>query len=547
MHKHPAVSNDIVVLAIEDASLEALWDKYGEWPIPRSVYADVINHIEKQNPKAIILDLLFIKSIRSSEDADKKLVDTMKNYNNIYTGLNFDAQPEDVRKPIDLPEHLKLNVQNDSKIDFSNYTFLNCRGILQDILNSDIKVGITSIIRNEDGIIRKVAPLMVYKNDFYPYLAFSSGNNTIAGKDITEYKIDKDYNLQYANGAIPLTKDGDTILNWYGPSKTHTIYPLYRVINDIESNANRFDFKDKIILLGTTATSLHDTKSVPVQEGVYPGVEIHATFLNNMLDNNFIVKTSLLTDLLIIIGVIAFVGIIVMLSTSTMFAILSTILFSIGYLFVTYYLMCLCNLWVPVIIPVIAIIIAFALSFLAKYLMKSRDFDYQYKLATIDGLTELYNHRYFQDTLRKQIELSSRYQQRFSLIMIDIDFFKSFNDKYGHQAGDAVLRQVAEVLKRNSRATDVVCRYGGEEMCIILPNTNTEEAMNNANRIRTAIAEKPFKLNANDTANVTISAGVSTYPDDAQTAQEIIEIADKGLYISKTTGRNKTSRITKEA
>ena len=77
------------------------------------------------------------------------------------------------------------------------------------------------------------------------------------------------------------------------------------------------------------------------------------------------------------------------------------------------------NIWIPVVMPVIAILIAFALSFLAKYLIKSRDFEYQYKLATIDGLTELYNHRYFQDSLKNQVEIAKRYNQSFSLIIVD--------------------------------------------------------------------------------------------------------------------------------
>ena len=179
---------------------------------------------------------------------------------------------------------------------------------------------------------------------------------------------------------------------------------------------------------------------------------------------------------------------------------------------------------------------------LAKYLMKSRDFEYQYKLATIDGLTELYNHRYFQDTLKKQIDISRRYNQPVSLIICDIDFFKKFNDTYGHQAGDAVLRQVAQTLKKNSRTTDYVCRYGGEEMSIILPNTGVEEAVLLANRICSAVSEKPFHLTPVDTAPVTISLGVATFPDNAQTPQDLIEWADKGLYYAKEHGRNQVGR-----
>ncbi len=545
LHRQPMPNKDIVILAIDDASLESLWDKYGEWPIPRNVYADIINHIEKGKPQAIIFDLMFIKSMRSEGIADKALINAMNKYNNIYTGMNFDNQPSDLRIPADLPERLALNIENKSDIDFSKkYGFVNCRPILSELMNGKVQVGITNVVRNSDGIIRKVAPIFSYKGKFYPYLTFDAASDYLAGggnnKDFT---VSQNKNLQVGHTSVPLTKDGDTILNWYGQSGTHTIYPMYKIINDMEKGISSFDFKDKVIIVGTTATSLHDTKSVPVQEGVYPGVEVHATFFNNMLDNNFIKQTDLYTNIIIITAVMCAIGFIVMLSSSTIFALLSTVLFTIAYLFISYYIMELYNIWIPVVLPAISIIVAFALSFLAKYIIKSRDFDYQYKLATIDGLTELYNHRYFQETLKNQIEISKRYGQPFSLIIIDIDFFKKFNDTYGHQAGDAVLKQVAQTLKKNSRTTDFVCRYGGEEMSIILPNTNAEEALFNAERVRKAIAEKEFQLNATEKGNVTISVGVSTFPDNAETAQDLIEYADKGLYYAKEHGRNQVGRV----
>ena len=545
IHKRPLPNKDIVVLAVDDASLESLWDKYGEWPMPRNIYADMINYLEQQKPQAIIFDLMFIKSMRTTKDADKYLADTMNKYSNVYTAMNFDNQPTDVRLPADLPDRVAVNIDNKSSVNFENkYKFTNCRTILSELLNGRVNIGMTNVMRNSDGIIRNIAPIMVYKDKYYPYLTFKAGADYIAQKQETSFTIDKNSNLCILDSKIPLTKDGEAILNWYGPSGTHTIIPMYKVIRAMENGEKLadFDFRDKIIIIGTTAMSLHDTKSVPVQEGVYPGVEVHATFFNNMLDNNFIHKTDAVINIIILTAVIAIVGGIVMLSTSTIFAFLSTSLFTIAYLFISYYIMELYNLWIPVVLPVIAIMAAFALSFLAKYLMKAKDFEYQYKLATIDGLTELYNHRYFQDTLRKQMDIARRYNQSFSLIIIDIDFFKKFNDTYGHQAGDAVLRQVAQTLKKNSRTTDYVCRYGGEEMSIILPNTGADEALNNANRICKAVAEKPFHLTPVDTANVTISLGVATFPENAQTPQDLIEWADKGLYYAKEHGRNQVGR-----
>ena len=545
-HKRPVPNKDIVLLAIDDSSLEMLWDKYGEWPIPRKVYADVINYLEKDNPKAIIFDLLFIKSIRSNPASDNALIEAMNKYNNIYTAMNFDNQPFDLRTPADLPEKMSIGIDSESNVNIKRkYEFLNCRPILQSLLDGNVYVGISNVIRNSDGIIRKVAPLMSYKDKYYPNLAFKAGCNCIESKDVKSVNIDKSGRLTTEHSTIPLTKNGEAILNWYGPSGTHTTYPFYRVINSMEKNVKSFDFKDKIILIGTTAMTLHDTKSVPIQEGVYPGVEVHATFLNNMLDNNFIKKTDRSQNLPIVLGVIAIVGAIVMFSSSTIFAILSTSLFGIAYLFISYYVMELHNLWIPVVMPIIAIMMSFALSFLAKYLIKSRDFEYQYKLATIDGLTELYNHRYFQDALRSMIEISKRYEQPFSLIITDIDFFKNFNDTYGHQSGDAVLRQVAQTLKKNSRSTDIVCRYGGEEMSILLPNTSAEEALFNAERIRKAVEEKSFELNSTETGKVTISVGVATYPNNAETPQELIEYADRGLYYAKEHGRNQVKLLDK--
>ena len=545
-HQRPTPNKDIVVLAVDDSSLEMLWDKYGEWPIPRRVYADVINYIEQDNPKAIIFDLLFIKSMRSEAASDNALIDAMNKYKNVYTAMNFDNQPFDLRAPIDLPDRMSIEMETASPVDIKGkYEFQNCRAILQKLLEGSVNVGISNVIRNSDGIIRKVAPLMAYKDKYYPYLAFKAGCDYIASEDVKKVHVNKSRQMEIGNSAIPLTKNGEAILNWYGPSGTHTIYPFYKVINSIENGSKSFDFKDKIIIVGTTAMTLHDTKSVPIQEGVYPGVEIHATFLNNMLDNNFIKKTDRSQNLIIVLSVIALVGVIVMFSSSTIFAVLSTALFGIAYLFISYYLMELNNLWIPVVMPIIAIMMSFALSFLAKYLIKSRDFEYQYKLATVDGLTELYNHRYFQDTLRNMIEISKRYEQPFSLIIIDIDFFKKFNDTYGHQSGDAVLRQVAQTLKKNSRATDIVCRYGGEEMSILLPNTNSEEALFNAERIRKAVEEKDFELNSTETGKVTISVGVATFPNHAETPQELIEHADKGLYYAKEHGRNQVKLLDK--
>lgn len=127
--------------------------------------------------------------------------------------------------------------------------------------------------------------------------------------------------------------------------------------------------------------------------------------------------------------------------------------------------------------PVLSMAVVFTAVYIAKYILKSRDFEYQYALATTDGLTELYNHRYFQEQMIHNVETAKRYNSEFSLIIIDIDFFKKFNDNYGHQSGDAVLKQVAQILKKNVRATDIACRYGGEERRLSSQTQETKTLM----------------------------------------------------------------------
>ena len=531
--------NNISVVTVDDVSFEYLWDKYGEWPIPRDVYAKLIDRIEQSNPKIIVFDLLFIKSLKSSAAADKKLIDTVNKYDNIYMAMNFDNIPEDARKPLDLPSRLQVKVDNQSGNNLvSNMTFSNCRTILEGLLNGRANVGIANVNRSIDGIIRTVSPFAYYKGNYYPYLSLLAGDYLLNGKFSGAYAINENSELTVGGREIPITPDGEVILNWYGEAgRVFDMVPMYKLLLDIENGQNSFDFKDKAVYIGTTATSLHDTKSVPVSR-LYPGVEIHATFLNNLIDNNFIKKTSLAVDI-VLCSILALITVfIVFASASAIFATLSTVMILVGYTFITYYLMYISNLWAPLVLPAIIVIIAFALSYIIKYIIKSRDFEYQYKLATVDGLTDLYNHRYFQESLKQQMETAKRYGTSVSLIIVDIDFFKKFNDTYGHQAGDAVLRQVAQVLKKNVRTSDIVCRYGGEEMSIILPNTNNKEARTNAERICKAVAEKPFKLNAADESHVTISLGVATFPQDGEIPKDLIETADRGLYRAKENGRN---------
>jgi two-component system cell cycle response regulator len=160
-------------------------------------------------------------------------------------------------------------------------------------------------------------------------------------------------------------------------------------------------------------------------------------------------------------------------------------------------------------------------------------------LAVRDGLTGLFNHREFYRRLEEEIERVRRYGHPCSLLMLDIDHFKKINDTHGHQAGDRVLRILANWIRSEVRPTDQVSRYGGEEFTIILPETPETEALKAAERIRKGISECEITLLNGEELNVTLSFGVATFPNDAKSAEELVAHADRALYAAKDAGRNR--------
>jgi diguanylate cyclase (GGDEF)-like protein len=160
--------------------------------------------------------------------------------------------------------------------------------------------------------------------------------------------------------------------------------------------------------------------------------------------------------------------------------------------------------------------------------------------AITDGLTGLYNHRYFQDRLDEESERARRFKIPLSLLMIDIDSFKAYNDGNGHIAGDVLLVDLAKLLRVTVRKVDVVARYGGEEFVVILPGTKTPGARIIAGRLCHRVAEHAFpNREVMPGKRVTVSIGQATMPDDAAEKAALIDCADKALYHAKQTGKNR--------
>lgn len=164
------------------------------------------------------------------------------------------------------------------------------------------------------------------------------------------------------------------------------------------------------------------------------------------------------------------------------------------------------------------------------------------QMAYYDPLTDLPNRRLLEKLIKRELASMQRYGQETVIIMLDVDDFKQINDTYGHQVGDSILMQLADLLKNNVRETDTVARFGGEEFIILMPNTSVEEGYIFAERIRKIIMEKVFSIGS-DTLQITSSFGVSSMGDiNSQNLEDYYLLADKSLYLAKQSGKNRVEK-----
>jgi len=170
-------------------------------------------------------------------------------------------------------------------------------------------------------------------------------------------------------------------------------------------------------------------------------------------------------------------------------------------------------------------------------LENARTYQKTKELSHRDDLTGLYNRRYFFERFEREVERAKRYNRLFSLVLLDLDHFKKYNDSYGHLSGDRALQEISRGLRKVVRKVDIVARYGGEEFVVVLPETSKEDAVNVAEKLRIAVEEIGLGT-AEGGKLLTITAGVASFPLDATDALSLIEVADRALYLGKAEGRN---------
>lgn len=163
------------------------------------------------------------------------------------------------------------------------------------------------------------------------------------------------------------------------------------------------------------------------------------------------------------------------------------------------------------------------------------------ELSVRDPLTGLYNRRYMEETFDREIKRAMRKDRSLAVVMTDIDGFKAINDTFGHVPGDAILERVSRFLMKSVRASDVVCRYGGDEFVLILPECSLEEAIRRASALRLDAEKSPFGAETIVTGPITMSFGVAALPENGTTREELLQAADQALYVSKRAGRNRVN------
>lgn len=475
----PLTWDDRVVLIKID---EPSIQKLGKFPWSRDRYTQLLNILETAKPNTVIFDLVFA----DTSTADPQLATVM-------------AQHKQVIVASAGPNHAILGQPTPL------------------LAQSAMAIGHILYQPDRDGIVRQVPAYMAN----YPTLSLPS---------VQSYRL-------FAQ-APPPPPHSSLWINWIGNNQTLPQYAFSDVLN---GQVAPEQFRQKIIVVGVTAPGLNPLITPFHQSPPSSGVHLHLTLMNNLLQQNLLRPLhGELWLLLLLLSNLLWNGLFRRLSFAKQ-------LFSSGLLtsgWVSLSLLALhFNYWLPVISPLVlwlSMAIVYWISRSLKLEAKNQQLQY---LVNIDELTQIPNRRAFEQSLRQEWQRSLREQQPLSLLLCDIDFFKQFNDYYGHLAGDDCLYQVAQALRHSSqRPSDVIARYGGEEFAILLPNTDIQGARNISHRMLGQVRSLLIPHQASAISHyLTISIGsVSVIPHPHVGWSECLDIADRALYRAKAAGRDQS-------
>lgn len=524
LRKKRAIDERVVLIDMGEDSIE----KIGRWPWPREWHATMISVLSRFGARAVAFDVIF--SEEAGSFSDTAMEEAMAKAGNVFIPYAAELGSYDEKRGVWNIRNIILPLER-----FSRWA----KG-----------EGHITIVPDLDGTIRKV-PIIVERGDTtYPQLGLTVAAD-VAGLGLKEYKkirtpFGRHIRMNDAKGRalyMPVDKRNQLIVNWAGKwEDTFTHYSYIEIITSYQNMLegkkpliNLTDLEGKICIIGLTAAGLYDIKSNAI-EPTYPAVGTNANIINNVLNRDFITKAPRWLDGIIII----ILGLLLSVNISRVNPVRGAsimILMIITYSLISFAVLDILNVWIAFIYPFATIIFAYLIITFYNQIVISIERTRLLMLATKDGLTGLYVIRHFNLLLEAEINRAKTTEGRLSILMSDIDHFKKINDAYGHQVGDVILKEIANIVMACCRQLDVPSRYGGEEFIVMLPGADEKDATAVAERIRKTVENYNFKM-GDKIYKATISLGVATHKTE-KTREEFVREADAALYKAKEEGRNR--------
>lgn len=497
----------IAYIEIAEDSLDAI----GRWPWPRHYHA-VMTHILKEwGAKDVMFDMIFSEPGDSFDDG--ALAESIQQAGNVY-----------------LPVVLEAKSKNEAGW---------VKPLLQFQKHAE-GIGHINIFPDADGIVRRVDPQLTFGGESYQQIAIKMANDEV------EKQGDK------REIPFPRDRNGNLMINWAGNwEETFRHYSYVDILKSYEAIkvgkkplVKPSEFKNSFCLIGLTAIGAGDIKATPISSA-YPAVGVHANVMNSMLTRQFIYPASRQDNALVMLG-IALLSLLCLMPFRRLKSLVACVVLASVWCSVSFLLFWYKGVWLYVMHPLVMIFSLFIFSTIYAHVIGDKERVRLFNLATRDGLTGLYVVRHFRNVLKDAVEEALRYQKTFSIILTDIDHFKKVNDTYGHQAGDKILKEVAQQMELSIHARpaaekgDLIARYGGEEFIVLLRDcTLTDAAFNVGERLRRAVEQRHIEWEGKHIP-VTISLGVAAIRPDDKDSEQIIKRADEALYRAKEEGRNRT-------
>ena len=502
IYQHPA----IVHIDMAEDSLRVI----GRWPWARHNHAALIRILKEWGAKAIVFDVIF--SEPSTTFDDESLLEALKESDNIYLPNMLEPLGNERVWIHSLPEFEK----------FAKGT------------------GHVNIFPDPDGALRRVIPYLDYGGEEHPYLALRVAYDYL-GQPLPE-------------GKLPFRTDGEgkIVINWAGKWKDTfrhisfvDLVKSYSVLKQGGKSAiTPQDVKGKICIVGLTAVGLTDIKANPLEE-TYPAVGVQTNLMNSILTKQFVYPASRRANLLCLLMVGLF-------ASATFIFFRQIISFVAGlawggvWVASAFAMFVSRGMWVFVLNPLLLIFSLFVFSAIFSMTVGRREQERLFALATRDGLTGLYVIRHFRVLLNSAVVEACKKQTALSIILLDLDRFKTINDTHGHLAGDAVLKKLAQIMQeifpeeKKKKGKYVVGRYGGEEFIIMLRGcTLVETAFGFGEKLRKRVEQEVF-IHEDKVIPLTISLGVAALRPGETVPDMMVHRADEALYRAKTEGRNRT-------